>query len=109
MILYMSEEYWFRIGENAWLGVYAFKTLDLKKFSGDLDYAHKNMALYAVRLWLPEYPDCHKTSVVLGVFDGEFHCYVFHQHTTGLSFSTPLIEFNNGFQPTCPATTSAHA
>ena len=73
VILTLSEEFWFRMGENAWLGVYAFVTLGLRNRTGDLDYAERTMHLYAVRLWLPEYVDAAKTSVVLNVFDGKFH------------------------------------
>jgi hypothetical protein len=85
VILTLSEEFWFRVGENAWLGVYAFVTLGLRKRTGDLDYAQKTMHLYAVRLWLPEYVDAGKTSVVLNVFDGKFHPYVFCHPATFLS------------------------
>lgn len=73
VILTFSEEFWFRMGENAWLGVYGFVTLGLRNRTGDLDYAERTMHLYAVRLWLPEYVDSAKTSVVLNVFDGKFH------------------------------------
>ena len=51
--------------------------LDMRKKSGDLDYAANNMKLYAVRLWLPEYRDADRTSVVLNIFEGKFIKHVF--------------------------------
>jgi hypothetical protein len=70
VILTMTGEFWFRFGRDAWVGVYAFMLLENRNNS--LDYAQKNMRLYAVRLWLPEYTDDSRTSVVLSIFEGEF-------------------------------------
>lgn len=112
-ILLLCEEYWFRIGENAWLGVYAFKALEMRKKSGDLDYAADNMRLYAVRLWLPEYRDAQKTAVVLNIFEGKFIKHVLLALTVFSSVSIFLlqhyIQFHDFLQPSSPSITSATA
>ena len=70
----MTEAMFFRFGRQNWLGVYAF--MFLKERNNTLDYAAKNMKLYAVRLWFPEYVDAEKTKIVLNIFEGEFTRHV---------------------------------
>lgn len=70
----MTEAMFFRFGKQNWLGVYAF--MFLKERNNTLDYAAKNMKLYAVRLWFPEYVDAEKTKIVLNIFEGEFTRHV---------------------------------
>jgi hypothetical protein len=70
----MTEAMFFRFGRQNWIGVYAF--MFLKERNNTPDYAAKNMKLYAVRLWFPEYVDAEKTKIVLNIFEGEFTRHV---------------------------------
>jgi len=70
----MTEAMFFRFGRQNWIGVYAF--MFLPERNNTLDYAAKNMKLYAVRLWFPEYVDAEKTKIVLNIFEGEFTRHV---------------------------------
>ena len=70
----MTEAMFFRFGRQNWIGVYAFMLLTER--NNTLEYAAKNMKLYAVRLWFPEYVDAEKTKIVLNIFEGEFTRHV---------------------------------
>ena len=71
----MTEAMFFRFGRQNWIGVYAFM-LSTTERNNTLEYAAKNMKLYAVRLWFPEYVDAEKTKIVLNIFEGEFTRHV---------------------------------